>query len=167
MSIIICKFCKSENDAENERCFSCNAPLPKTSVLSEKAKEHLSNYINSIEKRLKAEMKKADMPLFISFMLITLIWIFVSFISYKSFPEDTTIIVILAVVLGLGLFIAWGGLIKHFEHKAAEKAFDPKIKTEINAYLKEMNISGPSFKMLASEILSAKSSLLKFLDDLQ
>jgi len=166
MNLIICKFCKSENEVSSERCFSCNAPLPKIGVLSEKAKEHLANYIKSIEKRLKSEKKKADTPLFISFILILLIWIFVSFLSYKSFPDDTSIIITFAIILGIGLFIAWGGSISYFEHKAVSKAFEPKIKGEIIEYLREMNISKLSFKMVATETLSAKPLLIKFLDDI-
>jgi len=166
MNLIICKFCKSENNTDSERCFSCNAPLPKIAIISEKANEHLANYIKSIEKRLKAEKKKADTPLFITFALVLLIWIFVSFISYKSFPDDTAIIITFAIILGLGLFIAWGGSINYFEHKAVSKAFDPKIKNEILEYLTEMNISKLSLKMVATETLSAKSLLIKFLDDI-
>ncbi len=46
MNLIICKFCKSENDTESERCFSCNAPLPKVGIISEKTKEHLYNSLS-------------------------------------------------------------------------------------------------------------------------
>ena len=166
MNIIICKFCKSENEALNERCFSCNAPLPKVDILSEKAKEHLSNYINSIEKRLKAEKKKADTPLFITFALVLLVWIISSFISYKSFPDDTGIIITFAIILGAGLFIAWGGSISYFEYKAISKAFNPKIKEEIIEYLQEMKISELSFKITSTEILPSKSLIIKFLDDI-
>jgi len=165
-NLIICKFCKSENETSSERCFSCNAPLPKIGVLSEKTKEHVANYIKSIEKRLKSEKKKADTPLIISFILILLIWIFVSFISYKSFPDDTSIIITFAIILGIGFFIAWGGLINYYEHKEVSKAFNAKIKTEIIEYLKEMNISKSSFNILVTEILNTKSLLTRFLDDL-
>jgi len=46
------------------------------------------------------------------------------------------------------------------------KAFEPKIKGEIIEYLREMNISKLSFKMVATETLSAKPLLIKFLDDI-
>ena len=165
-NLIICKFCKSENEASSERCFSCNAPLPKIGVLSEKTKEHVANYVISIEKRLKSEKKKADTPLFISFVLILLIWVFVSFISYKSFPDDTSIIITFAIILGIGFFIAWGGLINYFERKEVSKAFNANIKAEIIEYLKEMSISKVNFNMLATKTLDAKSLLIKFLDNL-
>ncbi len=166
MSLIICKFCKSENNTESERCFSCNAPLPKINALSEKAKEHLSNYINSIEKRLKAEKKKADTPLFITFTLVLLVWIFSSFVSYKSFPDDTGIIITFSIILGAGLFLAWGGSISYFEQKAIDKAFNPKIKDEIVEYLKEMKISELNFKITATETLPNKSLLTSLLDNI-
>ncbi len=51
---INCTFCGATNKDTNERCFSCNAPLPKRSQLSDKDKESLSNYINSINQMLKS-----------------------------------------------------------------------------------------------------------------
>ena len=160
-----CKFCNAENNPEDKRCFSCDAPLPKRSELSEKDFNSLSNYISSVEKMLSTAKNKANGVIFIFFFLISAAWIAASIWGYLKFTDDRVMIIIVAIIIGFVLFITFGAIVQLFESKAIKKKYDEKIKDDIEEYIQEMNFKKIDFKIVASEILKEKSPLLKFLDD--
>ena len=164
--MIKCKFCGADNEVSDERCFSCNAPLPKRSNLNEKDKQNLSNYINGIENMLKAAKKKIDGKLFIFFFAISVFWLTASFLMYYFFKDNLILVIIFAVIFGFVLFVSFGGLISSLEEKAMETVFDRKIKNEIKEYLKAMHYTETDFKITASEVLKEKSPLNNFMADI-
>lgn len=162
-----CKFCGADNKPEQERCFSCNAPLPKRSNLSETDRKGLENYVKSVENMLKTAKKKADGKTFLVFFLLSLVWMASSFLMYRVFGStDLTMVVIFAVVFGLVLFIVFGASITIFENRAMEKVFNQKIKADIREYLKEMSYTPADFQNIAGETLEEKSPLNNFLADI-
>lgn len=165
MSTIKCNFCQAENTTESDRCYSCNAPLPKRTTVQGKDKENLTNYILSVEKMLEEAKKKANSKVFLVFFLLSIFWLIISFVAYKFFSDDKLMIIILAVVLGLVLFIVFGGFIISLENRAITKTYNEKIKNDIAEYLTVMHYNKIDFKIVASEVLKEKSNLIKFLDD--
>jgi len=165
MSTIKCKFCEADNETTNERCFSCNAPLPKRTVVDGKDKENLTNFIQSVENMLNTAKKKGDGKIAFFFISLSILWIFISFFAYNSMPDSKVMVIIMAIVLGFVLFITFGFLVGHFETKAITKEYNEKIKKDILEYLKEMNYEKIDFKTVASEVLKKESHLHKFLDD--
>jgi len=162
-----CKYCGADNVNQEERCFSCNAPLPKRSNLSEQEKKGLSNYITSVENMLKKAKKKADGKTFFVFTLLSLVWMASSFLMYRSFAEnDMKLVIIFAVIFGLVLFLVFGASITLFENKAMENVFNSKIKHDIREYLQEMKYTAADFQNVAGEVLKEKSPLNNFLADI-
>ncbi len=166
MSKVICKFCSAENDDEHERCFSCNAPLPKSDKLSETDEKSLENFISSTEKTILAAKARADSVTFLLFLLIAALWAVAFFAAYRSFPDERTMTVILGLIMGLVGFIVFGGLIGHFERKAMHKAFNQKVVKTIAEYLKATGYSETDFRYIAGKTLKEKSPLLDFLTEL-
>ena len=164
--MIKCKFCNAENESRNERCFSCSAPIPKRSNITEKDHKNLSNYINSVENMLKSAKKKADGKVFLIFIVSSIIWLATTFLIYYFFKDDLKVVIIFGVVLGFVLFIGFGGFIGYFENKAMENIFDRKIKNDVREYLKAMHYTETDFKNVASEVIKEKSPLNKFLADI-
>ncbi len=162
-----CKYCGADNVNQEERCFSCNAPMPKRSNLSEQDKKGLSNYVKSVENMLKKAKKKADGKTFFVFFILSVIWMASSFLMYRSFIEtDKILVIIFAVVSGLVLFIVFGASITIFENKAMESVFNTKIKPDVREYLQEMEYTAADFQNTAGEILEEKSPLNNFLADI-
>lgn len=164
MSSIKCKFCGAVNNANDERCFSCSAPLPKRSNLSEKDKESLTNYIKSVDDMLKAAQDKADKVITPAFILLAIAGIASTVGLYNFLAQNsTTLFVILAIVWAFVLFIVFGSFVTKYQNKAMLLEFNTKIKYEINEYLDQMHFTEADFKTVASEILNEKSNLIKFI----
>jgi len=165
MSTIKCKFCEAENETDNERCFSCNAPLPKRSNIDGKDKENLNNYIQSVENMLNTAKKKDETKIIFAFFILTALWISLSILLYKLLVNDRIFAIIIDIIMGFVFFIIFGLFIGHIENKAIEKEYNRKIKNDILEYLKEMHYEKIDFKTVASEVLKKDSHLYKFLDD--
>ncbi len=161
-----CKFCKADNTADAERCFSCNAPLPKRSNLNEQDQESLTNYIVSVENMLKKAKKNGNGKIALIFFVLSIVWFGASFYVYNSYSDDTKIPIIFSIVLGIILFFLFGASISSFEKNAMEKAFDNKIKHDIREYLEAMHFTTTDFQIVAGEVLNEKSPLNNFLTDI-
>lgn len=166
MAKIICKYCTAENDSVSERCFSCNAPLPKAANLSEKDRESLGNFILSNEKFLKAAKSRADLITFILFLLIFVVWGIISFLAYRHFTDDRIMVIVMSAIMAIVFFLFFGGLIMHFERKAMQKEFNENLKSTIEEYLSTMNFTKSDYQGVAGEVLKEKSALLMFIGKL-
>ncbi len=166
MAKVICKFCSAENEDTRERCFSCNAPLPKSSALSVEDEKSLENFIQSTEKSLLSAKSKADTVTFSLFFLIAIFWVIASFAAYRNFKDERVMVIVLSIVMGIVAFIFFGGLIGHFERKAMRKAFNEKILQTISEYLKATGYTSADFQYVCGKVLTEKSPLLSFLNEI-
>ncbi len=165
MSTIKCKFCNADNETDRERCFSCNAPLPKRSNIQGKDKENLTNYIKSVESMLNAAKKRADSKIALFFLGIVIIWGAGTITLYNYYQGAILMLIVLSVVLALALFIIFGFFIGNFEDREIAKIYNAKIKKDILEYLTLMHYQGIDFKSVAAEVLEKEAKLFKFLDD--
>lgn len=167
MSDIKCKFCGAVNTTENERCFSCNALLPKRSNLSEKDKKSLENYIVSLDGMLKAAQDKADGKIIPIFVILAIIGVG-SAIGFNQLFGDSNrrMFVVLTIVWSFILFITFGFFVGKYHNQSMAKEFKTKIRYEIKEYLSQMHYTEADFKTVASETLDEKSNLLRFLPEL-
>jgi len=167
MGKINCKFCGAANDDTNIRCHSCNALLPARSNLSEKDKESLSNYIKSLDLMLKSSQDKADGKIWSIFIVLAVIGI-LSVIGLKFWfgKESQGLFIIISVIWGFILFITFGAFVSKYHNQAVSNEFKTKIRFEIKEYLTQMSFTEADFKTVASETLTDKSLLIKYLPDL-
>lgn len=161
-----CKFCEAENEKDAQRCYSCNAPLPIVSDLSDKDIESLTNYVRSVENMLKIAKKKGDGRLFTVFFLLSVVWVGLTILVYKWFESGLVFTIIFSIVVGAILFIVFGASVGINENKAMRAAFDSKIKKSIQDYLEEMHFTETDFQTVAASVLDEKSPLNNFLPDL-
>ncbi len=167
MSDIKCKFCGAINKDTNERCFSCNAPLPKRSNLSEKDKKSLSNYIKSINNMLKTAQKKGDSKLIPIFLILSVLAIgSIIGLYFILFEINKILFITLSIIWGLVLFIVFGFFVGKYHNEYMKLEFKTKIKFEIREYLRQMHFSEADFKTVASETLDDEAPLLKFLPEI-
>ena len=163
--MIKCKYCKALNNEDTNSCTNCGALLPKRANLNEKEKNNLSNYINSIEEMLKASKGKKDAPIFISFVLLSLLLI-AEIIGLNQLTNLGGItITIVSILFGSALFIVFGYIVTKVEEKAISKAYNERIKTEIIDYLEQMHFENIDFKLTAIERLPKNAYLFRFLDE--
>lgn len=167
MSDIKCKYCGAVNTSDSERCFSCDAPLPKRSNLSEKDKQSLGNYIKRIDGMLKASQEKADGKLIPVFLILSAIGIASAMgFKYMFGENDRTMFVVITLVWSFALFIVFGFFVGKYHNQSMANEFKTKIKFEVKEYLTQMHFTEADFKTVASEVLDEKSNLLKFLPEL-
>lgn len=127
MGNINCKFCGAVNNDEHERCFSCNAPLPKRSNLSEKDKQSLANYIKSVDGMLKASQKKADGKIFPILILLSAIGIGSAIGFYFLFHEENNkLFITLSIIWGIVLFAGFGFYVLKFENQSLRLNLEQK-----------------------------------------
>lgn len=163
--MIKCKYCKASNNEEANSCVNCGAFLPKRSDLNEKEKQILSNYIKSVEEMLKASKDIKDTPIFISFILLAFVLV-AEVIALNHYTNMGGFMMFLVtIVFAVFLFIIFGFIVVRVEDNAVNKAYNQRIKAEIEDYLTQMHFEKIDFKVVANEVLPKNASLYKFLDE--
>lgn len=163
--MIKCKYCKAPNEENSTSCLNCGALMPKRANLSEKEKQNLTNYINSVEQMLKASKGKKDSPIIFCFILFALALISEIIVLNQFTNMSGFMIFIVSFLFGGFLFVVFGFVVIKMEEKAVNNAYHQRIKSEIEEYLIQMHFEKIDFKIVANEVLPKNAFLYKFLDE--
>ncbi len=161
-----CKYCKADNSEGRDRCFSCNAPLPKRSNLKGQDLEAMKNYIKSVENMLNTAESNQDGKVALILIMMVVLWIAIGVFMFTSVKIHFIFTIIIMLILGFVFFMVFGLNIEKVAYYAMKKAFHTKIKYDIKDYLKAMNFTISDFETTAGEILEDDSPLNNFLPEL-
>ena len=158
-----CKYCNAENLEGRERCFSCNAPLPKRSNLKGQDLESMKNYIKSVENMLITAQKNQDGKVALILVLLFVFWITIGVALLIWVNIHFIFSIIIFLVLGFVFFMIFGLNIDKIAYYAMKRAFNNRIKYDIKEYLKAMNFTVSDFETTAGKVLKDDSPLNNFL----
>ncbi len=161
-----CKYCFANNKKEEQRCFSCGAPLPFLSKLTKEESENLKQYIKSVENMLVKAERNQDGKVAMVLILTVLLWIVIGVLMFIYLNIHFIFSIIILLVIGFVFFMVFGLNMDKIAYNAMKKEFNTKIKYDIKDYLKVMNFTTADFEAMTGTVLSEKSPLNNFLPDL-
>ncbi|MCF6366758.1 MAG: hypothetical protein L3J35_11205 [Bacteroidales bacterium] len=161
-----CKYCQADNKEGRDRCFSCNAPLPKRSKLTDKDKESLKNYISSVENMLITAQSNEDGKVAMVLILTVLLWIVIGVLMFIYLNIHFIFTILIMLIIGFVFFMVFGLNMDKISYNAMKKEFHGKIKDDIKDYLKAMHFTISDFETVAGDFLKEDSPLNNFLTDL-
>lgn len=160
-----CKNCGAPIDISEAVCHYCGTAIKPDRQISEEDSDFISNFAISIEERIESHKNKYDWLVFIIFLILSAGCIGLYFL-YSHLINSTTIPVILTIVSGSILFIAWGGVITILQKRAIDSAYQTEIKPDIDRFLGENDFYRYSFDIVAQKELPEEAILRRFLYDL-
>ncbi len=156
-----CRNCGGTVDLTDAVCGYCGQSLP-VSLMPEKSRTVLSDFLLSMEKILQSNNNKYDPTFFIAFIMIIGFWGFATF-RISRFSENLTFIGIASAVLGIFLFVSWGFVIYYMRQKSHIYAYENQVKGEIEIFLSRTGMTLQDFRQESLKILNEDSALYKIL----
>ncbi len=166
MNIMRCRFCGADIKRDAPNCSSCGAPLQIPSDLKDGDIKKISAFVFAVEKALKAAKKKADAKIAVSFIVLSMIWGFASYIFFTFMQDAMKFAVFTIVLTGFVLFITFGFFVERFERRAMDAIFEKKIRNDINEYLKQTGYTSSDFTVAVGLALDEEAAINAYISDI-